>query len=114
MRHDVAALGCDHNSCTPRSIVRIIDSLEERSRDPRCALDARLVVELAVAIRRTVLDPVSLLPTAVAHVAGWEWSIILWELVTAFEAWSRVCVDALSSVNERSGYLNKLLLRQKD
>lgn len=110
LRHDIAALGRDHDARTPGPTIRIVDRLEEGTRDTGRALYARLVVELAIAIRGTILDPVPLLAATIAHVAGRERSIILRELVGAFEAWTRVRVYALGPEQGCDGYLDKLLL----
>ena len=60
LSNDIATLRSDHDTVTNLTSRRVLDSFQEASWDTGGSLDAWSVIVIAVVVRRTVLDPVTL------------------------------------------------------
>ena len=57
LSNNIAPLRSDHHSLGDLTLVGILHRFEKAARDTSSSLDTRFVVELAITIRWTILDP---------------------------------------------------------
>lgn len=59
LSYDIRTIRCDHDTCLSLLVGRLLDSLEETSRNTGRALEPRLVVKVSVIVGGALLNPVT-------------------------------------------------------